>query len=368
MVHAAPIDEIVTRVQYALSMGRPFVIRAHSPAQLGQIARLRLIDPCTAGGFRHTRLGGPQLAQGTPTLLADGQEEICEVGKGFLITVGSTRIAQDWFVRCRSVEEALRIRILQAGHASFEVGSGSAGASMACCSYAIQPPGSWMSVHYRGGELLRLINLSVTRRYLRETLGLADEELPGVLLRHWRAAACSFGTLRLSRGTQALAASLFHRKGRGGWHNVWLRSASTQLLTSVFDDWLSQQDASGAPVKLSVRDTDRLALAVELIKSTLTEPLTAADLVRRTGLNRNKLHFGLRQLVGMSASAYYAHLRMQRALALVSASEHSISRISEMLGFSEHTNFTSVFRKHFGATPRELRREVPRIAGSPRKK
>jgi transcriptional regulator GlxA family with amidase domain len=67
--------------------------------------------------------------------------------------------------------------------------------------------------------------------------------------------------------------------------------------------------------------------------------------------------------MGMSATSYYAHLRMKRALELVRAGEHSINRISEMLGFSEHTNFTSVFRKHFGATPREVRRDARRANG-----
>ncbi len=51
---------------------------------------------------------------------------------------------------------------------------------------------------------------------------------------------------------------------------------------------------------------------------------------------------------------------MQRALALVRADELSINQISDQLGFSEHTNFTSVFHRYFGATPREVRRDARR--------
>jgi AraC-like DNA-binding protein len=269
-------------------------------------------------------------------------------------------MTQDWVVNCRSVEEALRIRILQAGHASFGEGERFTGVWTASCSYAIQPPGAWMSVCYRGQEPLRLINISVTHRYLQQTLGLGAEELPDTLFRHWSKTDCSFGTLALSKRTQRLAATLFQRNGRGRWRHVWLSSASTQLLGSIFEDWLEQGAASTAPIRLSLRDSDRLALAVELMRSTLEAPLTLSQLGERTGLNKNKLHYGLRQLMGMSATSYYTHLRMKRALELVRAGEHSINRISEMLGFSEHTNFTSVFRKHFGATPREVRRDARR--------
>ena len=346
---------------------------------MDQIARLRLIDPCIAGGFRHTRLRAVKASQGiasaytptaagsppaaavaAPALFADGEEEICEIAKGFLITVGNAWMTQDWAVNCRSLEPALRIRILQAGHASFGAGSRFTGVWTASCSYAIQPAGAWMSVYYRGQEPLRLINISVTRRYLEDTLGLDKRELPGILLRRWILGACSFGTLRLTKATQRLAATLFQRNGRGRWRHVWLSSAATQLLGSIFEDWLAQRDATSAPIRLSLRDNDRLALAVELLRSTWSAPLTTTELVRRTGLNKNKLHYGLRQLLGMSASAYYSHLRMQRALELVRTGEHSISRISERLGFSEHTNFTSVFRKYFGATPREVRRDARR--------
>ncbi len=347
--------------EYAQPMGSTFIIRAQSPRQMDQIARVRLIDPCIAGGFRHTRLrrpGSPQSA--APALFADGEEEVCEVGKGFLITVGNAWMTQDWTVNCRSVEEALRIRILQAGHASFGTGSRFTGVWTASCSYAIQPPGAWMSVYYRGQEPLRLINISVTRRYLEETLGLTDRDLPTVLPRHWQMSACSFGTLRLTKTTQRLAAGVFQRNGRGRWRHVWLSSAATQLLGSIFEDWLNQPDVMSVPIHLSLRDSDRLTLAVELLRSTWNAPLTTPELVERTGLNKNKLHYGLRQLLGMSASAYYIHLRMQRALGLVRAGELSISDISERLGFSEHTNFTSVFRKHFGATPREIRRDARR--------
>jgi AraC-like DNA-binding protein len=343
-------------------MGSTFIIRAQSPSQMDQIARLRLIDPCISGGFRHTRLraASPRQSASVPALFADGEEEICEIGKGFLITVGNAWMTQDWAVNCRSVEQALRIRILQAGHASFGAGTSFTGVWTESCSYAIQPPGAWMSVYYRGQEPLRLINISVTRRYLEDTLGLTDRELPGVLLRRWHLGACSFGTLRLTKGTQRLAAALFHRNGRGRWRHVWLSSAATQLLGSIFEDWLQQHDVTSLPIRLNLRDSDRLALAVELIKSTWNVPLTTTDLVKRTGLNRNKLHYGLRQLLGMSASAYYTHLRMQRALELVRAGEQGISQISEQLGFSEHTNFTSVFHRYFGATPREVRRDARR--------
>lgn len=343
-------------------MSKTFVLQSRSTRQLEQLEYLTTIDPCLAGGYRHSRLRGESTRRGKQVmrLLEHGDEQVCEIDKGFLVCVGNARMSQDWAVSFRSLEECLRIRILQAGRASFLGPDWRSESSAASCCYAIQPPGAWMSVHYRGYEPLRVINISITRRYLREVLGLAEEELPPVLTRHWQKPDCVFGALSMSRATHRLAASLYNVTAPGRWHHVRLAALGTQLLSGVFTDWLAQGDASTPPMKLSRPDTDRLGHALELIESTLQEPLTLDQLARRVGLNRNKLHYGLRQLIGMSANDYYAQLRMKRALTLLLDTRHSINQISEMLGYSEHTNFTSVFKKHFGATPREVRRDTRR--------
>lgn len=344
-------------------MSKTFVLQSRSTTQLQQIEHLATLDPCLAGGYRHARLrggGGGRRDRQAMRLLEHGDEQVCEIDKGFLLCVGNARMSQDWAVSFRSKEECLRIRILQAGRASFSAPERGGEMSTATCCYAIQPPGAWMSVQYRGCEPLRLINLSVTRRYLNQALGLADEELPAVLPRHWQKHDCFFGTLTLSTATRRLAASMFNVTAPGHWLHVRLSGLGTQLLSAVCTDWLAQGETATQPIHFSRQDTDRLTHAMELMESTLNDPLALEQLAKRVGLNRNKLHYGLRQLIGMSASDYYIRIRMKRALNLLLDTSHSINHISEMLGYSEHTNFTSVFKKHFGVAPREIRRDMRR--------
>lgn len=97
--------------------------------------------------------------------------------------------------------------------------------------------------------------------------------------------------------------------------------------------------------------------------STAQQPLKLDRLAKEVALNRNKLHYGFWELFGMSVSEYYTHIRMKRALEMLRASNHSVGKISEMLGYSEHTNFTGVFRKYFGVTPRKIRQESGRLRG-----
>lgn len=344
-------------------MSQTFILRSQSNSQLGQIEHFASLDPCLAGGYQYARLQpGRREAM---RLLEHGDEQACEIDKGFLLCIGNARMSQDWAVSFRSNEECLRIRILQAGRAGFSAPErrgevSTTTFSTTTCCYAIQPPGAWMSVHYRGMEPLRLINLSVTRRYLQEVLGLADEDLPSALPRYWRKHDCSFGTLTLSRTTQRIATGLFNVNAPGRWLHVRLSTLGIQLLSEVCADWLAQGEAARQPVRFSRQDTDRVVHATELMKSTLDAPLTLEHLAKRVGLNRNKLHYGLRQLVGMSASDYYVQLRMEQALQLLLDTSHSVNRISEMLGYSEHTNFTSVFKKRFGVTPRDIRRDMRR--------
>lgn len=163
-------------------MSKTFVLRSQSNSQLQQIEHFASLDPCLAGGYQYARLHpGHREAM---RLLEHGDEQACEIDKGFLLCIGNARMSQDWAVRFRSNEECLRIRILQAGQAGFSSPERRGEVSTTSCCYAIQPPGAWMSVHYRGMEPLRLINLSVTRRYLQEVLGLADEDLPSSLPRY----------------------------------------------------------------------------------------------------------------------------------------------------------------------------------------
>ena len=48
---------------------------------------------------------------------------------------------------------------------------------------------------------------------------------------------------------------------------------------------------------------------------------------------------------------------MQAAYELLRASKLSIAQVAERAGFSEPTNFTAAFKKHFAVLPKQVREE-----------
>ena len=80
------------------------------------------------------------------------------------------------------------------------------------------------------------------------------------------------------------------------------------------------------------------------------------EAVALSGLNKNKVHAGFVRLYGMSLHDYCQDLRMQRARRLLLETSLPVVAVAERSGFSEPTNFTAAFRKHFALPPSDFRR------------
>ena len=76
-------------------------------------------------------------------------------------------------------------------------------------------------------------------------------------------------------------------------------------------------------------------------------------------MNRKKLHYGFKRLCGVSIHEFQTELRMQLALDLLRSSQLPIAQVAERAGFTEPTNFTAAFKKHFAVLPKQIREQGP---------
>jgi len=72
-----------------------------------------------------------------------------------------------------------------------------------------------------------------------------------------------------------------------------------------------------------------------------------------------------RRLTGQTMTSYRHALRMQLALERLRDSPSDLTALALELGYSSHSHFTQVFRRHIGITPSEVReserkKELPR--------
>jgi AraC-like DNA-binding protein len=104
----------------------------------------------------------------------------------------------------------------------------------------------------------------------------------------------------------------------------------------------------------SVRE--RIARSIEFMKGHLREPLTVHALAALANLSKSHYTTSFRRMTGYAPLGYLNHLRMQRAVQLLNATDLSIKTISDQLGFSDQFYFSRAFRKMHNHSPSEHRR------------
>ncbi|MNH74353.1 Chemotaxis protein CheY [compost metagenome] len=97
---------------------------------------------------------------------------------------------------------------------------------------------------------------------------------------------------------------------------------------------------------------------LQYIKDHLDEPLSLTEVAKQFHFNPSYLsnYFTVHNDEGFSE--YLTRVRIERASELLREGEATISEISSMVGYSDHSYFTKVFRKLKGISPSQYRRET----------
>lgn len=92
--------------------------------------------------------------------------------------------------------------------------------------------------------------------------------------------------------------------------------------------------------------------------STHLDRITLKDMARHFAYHPNYLSALLHQELGQPFSELVLTQRMERAVALLRATDLSVETVSGMVGYSNSSNFYKAFRGYFGMTPREYLAET----------
>ena len=100
--------------------------------------------------------------------------------------------------------------------------------------------------------------------------------------------------------------------------------------------------------------------AKRYINENIDKKLGISDICRDLDCSKSTLLTSFKRSFGITVNAYTTDRRLERALALLSSDEKSISDIAYECGFSDQSYFSKVFSKKFGVTPTEYRGKVSR--------
>jgi AraC-like DNA-binding protein len=93
----------------------------------------------------------------------------------------------------------------------------------------------------------------------------------------------------------------------------------------------------------------------DYILSSLDSPLLLNDIAREAGLSPYHFHRAFRQAFRETPHRYSTRHRLEKARYLLSQRDRSITEVCFECGFESLGSFSSLFRRHFGVSPREFR-------------
>jgi AraC-like DNA-binding protein len=105
-----------------------------------------------------------------------------------------------------------------------------------------------------------------------------------------------------------------------------------------------------------------LLRAKDLADARYSEPLEVADLARAAGLSRAHFSREFRRAFGVSPHAYLLTRRLERAAALLRATDRSVADICLSVGLASIGSFTTSFTRTFGISPTAYRAKFPPAA------
>jgi AraC-type DNA-binding domain-containing proteins len=106
---------------------------------------------------------------------------------------------------------------------------------------------------------------------------------------------------------------------------------------------------------LKKQDIRFIRLAKAVLTQQFDKPITIPQLARKTGINESKLKEGFKELYGIGIHAFLTRLRLEKAKQLLETTSMAVTDITYLVGYSNITHFTSLFKKEMGITPTEWR-------------
>jgi len=104
----------------------------------------------------------------------------------------------------------------------------------------------------------------------------------------------------------------------------------------------------------------KIERARSLLISNLAMWWTSAELANRVGTNQTSLKKGFKEVYGLPIFEFIKELKMREAKRLLLETRLLIGDIAEKLGYKNTTHFSAAFKKKFGKSPTESRKN-PRV-------
>lgn len=120
-------------------------------------------------------------------------------------------------------------------------------------------------------------------------------------------------------------------------------------------DFAERTQSNGLPLKGA--DTD-MSHVITYVQEHMNEKITVESIARDLGFNRSYLSRRFKQELGFDLSQFINRCKLEASKNLLTYTNKSLSDISIYLCFSSQSHFQNLFKKQFGLTPMQYRRQT----------
>jgi AraC-like DNA-binding protein len=133
---------------------------------------------------------------------------------------------------------------------------------------------------------------------------------------------------------------------------------NTLLIThqKLREHYLTELPSEAQPVSSSKLNKKFINQFVALVEENISNSAFGVnDICIQLGLSRIQLYRKVKAMLGYSVNDYINTVRLKKAKHLLTSSEHTISEIAHLVGYSSAAYFSTAFKNQFGVTPSEFK-------------
>ena len=109
--------------------------------------------------------------------------------------------------------------------------------------------------------------------------------------------------------------------------------------------------------RMPVSSDGMIQNAIRFIQQNVCEHITVQDVAEHTGFSRSYFSTYFKKELGFSVNAFIMRCKMEEAKQLLKYTDKSVSVISSYLCFSSQSHFQTAFKKQYGVTPLQYRKD-----------
>ncbi|GGE62068.1 GlxA family transcriptional regulator [Actibacterium pelagium] len=135
-------------------------------------------------------------------------------------------------------------------------------------------------------------------------------------------------------------------------------------LAAAVSDWFIHTRVRLADEAQRLAETEETSLhpvvgnVLRLMDDHIADPLSVEQLARLSGVSARQLQRYFHEDLNCSVVQHYSRLRLAKADELLRQTKLSVAEISEVVGFSNQSNFARAFREVYHVSPRKRRQEI----------